>query len=71
MQVAVDEHSRYALVSIMEDETAESVTKNLIGYAARGKVKKRMLNDIGSGYKSKMIAEACQPLNAHPMFTKS
>ena len=28
MQVAVDDHSRYASVSIMEDETAESVTKH-------------------------------------------
>ena len=40
MHVAVDDHSRYASVSIMEDETAESVTKHLIEtyqqYAARG-----------------------------------
>ena len=28
--VAIDDHSRYASVSIMEDETAESVTKNFI-----------------------------------------
>ena len=63
MRVAVDDQSRYGLVSIMEDETAECVTKNLIEYAARGMVTKRVSNDNGSGYKSKMFAEACQPLN--------
>ena len=28
MHLAIDDHSRYASVSIMEDETAESVTKH-------------------------------------------
>ena len=40
MHVANDDHSRYASVSIMEDEKAESVTRNLIEtyqqYAAHG-----------------------------------
>ena len=63
MHLVVDDHSRHALVSIMEDETAKSVTKNLIEYAARGIVTERVLNDNGSGYKSKMFAEAGQPLN--------
>ena len=30
MHFAIDEHSLYASVSIMEDETAESVIKHLI-----------------------------------------
>ena len=30
IHVAVDDHSRYATASVMEDETAESVTKHLI-----------------------------------------
>ena len=63
MQVAVDDRSRYALVVIMEDETAKSVTKNIIEYATRGIDTKRVLNDDGSGYKSKMFAQDCQPLN--------
>ena len=29
MHVAIDDHARYALVIIMEDETADSVTKYL------------------------------------------
>ena len=29
MCVAVDDHSRYATVCVLEDETAESVTKHL------------------------------------------
>ena len=36
MHVATDDNSRYASASIMEYETAESVTKHLIEYAARG-----------------------------------
>lgn len=40
LHVAVDDHSRYASVSVMADETAESVTKHLIDtyqdYASRG-----------------------------------
>ena len=55
MQVAVDDHSRYASVSIMEDKSAESVTKHLIEtyqkYAIHGIVLKRILTDNGSGYK--------------------
>ena len=74
MHVAIDDHSRYASFSIMEDETAESVTKHLIEtyqqYAARGILIKRVLTDNGSGYKSKMFAEACQTLNVKHIFTK-
>ena len=74
MHVAIDDHSRYASVSIMENETAESVTKHLIEtyqqYAARGILIKRVLTDNGSGYKSKMFAEACQTLNVKHIFTK-
>ena len=40
MHVAVDDHSRYAAVSVLEDETAENVIKHLIetyrNYAFRG-----------------------------------
>ena len=53
MHVAVDDYSRYATVCVLEDETAESVTKHLIDtyhhYAARGIVIKRVLTDNGSG----------------------
>ena len=70
MHLAIDEHSLYALVSIMEDETAESVIKHLIEYAARGILIKRVLTDNGLGYKSKMFAEACQTINVKHIFTK-
>ena len=74
MHVAVDDHSRYATVSVIEDETAESVTQHLIEtyqhYASRGIVIKRMLIDNGSGYKSKMFAEACQTLDVKHVFTQ-
>ncbi len=74
MHVAVDDHSRYATVSIYEDETAESVTKHLIEtyqhYASRGIVIKRVLTDNGSGYKSKMFAEACEALTIKHSFTQ-
>ena len=53
--VAVDDHFRYASVSIMVDETEESITKHLIEYSARGIVIKRMQTDNGSGYKSKKV----------------
>ena len=56
MHMAVGDHSCYASASVMEDETAESITKLLIDY--------------GSGYKSKMFAEACQTLNVKHIFTK-
>ena len=53
MHGAIDDHSRYATVCVFEDETAESVTKNLTDkyhhYAARGIVMKRVLTDNGSG----------------------
>ena len=74
MHVAVDDHSRYASVSIFEDETAESVTKHLIAtyqhYAAQGIIIKRVLTDNGSGYKSKKFSEACATLNVKHVFTQ-
>ena len=74
MHVAIDDHPRYASVSIMEDETAESVTKHLIEtyqhYAAHGIHIKRVLTDNGLGYKSKMFSEACQTLKVKHIFTK-
>ena len=36
MHADIDDHLRYFSVSIMEDETSESVTKHLIEYAVRG-----------------------------------
>ena len=74
MHVAVDDHSRYATVSVLEDETTESVTQQLIEtyqhYASRGIVTKRVLTDNGSGYESKMFAEACQTLDVKHVFTQ-
>ena len=74
IHVAVDDHSRYATASVMEDETAESVTKHLIEtyqlYASKGIEVKRVLTDNGSGYRSKIFAEACQTLNVKHIFTK-
>ena len=74
MRVAVNDHSRYATVCVLEDETAESVTKHLTDayhrYAARGIVLKRVLTDNGSGYKSKRFGEACKTLNVKHVFTK-
>ena len=62
MPVAIDVHSRYATARVMEDETAESVTKHLLEtyqfYASKGIDVKRVLTDNGSGYKSKMFADA-------------
>ena len=53
MHVAIDDYSRYATLSVLEDETAESVTKHLIDtyhhYAASGIVMKRVLTDNVSG----------------------
>ena len=55
MHVAVDDHSHYATVSVMENETAESVVKHLIEtyyhYASKGIDLKRVLTDNGSGYR--------------------
>ena len=74
MQVAVDDHSRYATVSIFEDETAERVTKHLMEnyheYTSRGITIKRIMTDNESGYKSKMFAECCQTLGVRYPFTK-
>ena len=74
MHVAVDDHSRYATMSVMEDKTAESVTKHLIEtyqhYASIGIAVKRVLTDNGSGYRSKMFAETCRTLNVKHIFTK-
>lgn len=61
MHVAFDDHSRCALVCVLEDETAESVSKHLII---------RVLTDYGSRYKSKKFAEACKSLNVKRIFTK-
>ena len=73
MQVAVNDHSRYASVSIFDDEIAESVTQHLIDtynyYAFQGIVIKRVLTDIGSGYKFKKFADACDTLNLKHIFT--
>ena len=59
----------------MADETAESVTKHLIetcqDYASRCTKIKRILTDNGSGYRSKMFADACRTLNVKHLFTKS
>ena len=74
LHVAVDDHSRYASVSIFDDETAESVTRDLIDtynyYASQGIVLKRVLTDNGSGYKSKKFADACGTLNLKHIFTQ-
>ena len=69
MHLAVDDYSRYASVSIMADETAESVAKYLIEYAARGKVIQRVLTDNGSGKRSKKIKEAWETHNVKQGFT--
>ena len=72
MHVAVDDHSRYASDSIMEDETAESVTKHFIEtyqrYDARGIDIKRVLTNNGSGYNSKKFKQACETLNSKHVF---
>ena len=68
-----DDQSRYASVSIFDDETAESVTQHLINtyiyYASQGIVIKRVLTDNGTGYKSKKFADACDTLNLNHIFT--
>lgn len=73
MHVAVDDHSRYASMSVNEDETAECVTKHLIktcqDYASRGIKMKRILKDSDPGYRSKMFADACRILNVQHLFT--
>ena len=55
MHVVVDDHSRYATVRVKEDETAESVTKQLLQtyqiHASIDIVVKQALNDDGSGAK--------------------
>ena len=74
IHVAVDDHSRYATVSVFEDETAESVTQHLIDTynysASQGIVIKRVLTDTGSGFKSKKFADACDTLNLIHIFTQ-
>ena len=74
MQVAADDHSRYASVRIKKDETAESVTEHLIEtylqYAACGIVIKRVLTDNGSGYKSKQFKEAYETLKVKHVFSQ-
>ena len=65
--VAVDDYSRFASVSILVDETAARVTKNLKEtyqcYASISNVIKRVLTDTISWYRSKMFAEAWQTPN--------
>ena len=55
MHVVVDDHSRYATVRVKEDETTESVTKQLLEtyqlHASIGIVVKQSLTDDGSGAK--------------------
>lgn len=74
MHVAFDEHSRYASVSIFEDEIAESVTQHLIDtyqhYGSQGIVIKRVLTDNGSVYISKMFADACETSILMHVFTQ-
>ena len=59
MYLAVDDHSRYAIVRGLADETAESVTKHLIEiyqhYASKSIVVKRVLTDNGSGLQIKNV----------------
>ena len=69
MHVAIDDHSSYASVRIMDDETAESVTKHLMNYGVHGIVIKRVLTDNRSGYKSKKFSEARQTLNVKHIIT--
>ena len=51
MHVAVDDHSRYATASVMEDETAKSVIKHRIEtyqfYASKCIDVKRVITDNG------------------------
>ena len=72
MHVTVDDHALYAAGSVFEDETAESVTKHLIQthqhYNSNGIVKKRVLTDDGSGYRSKKFADACETLGMKHVF---
>ena len=74
MQVAVDDYSRYATESVLEDEIAESVTKHLIAtyqhYESKGIVVQLVLTDNGSGYRSKMFADSCQNLNLKQVCTQ-
>ena len=74
VHIAVDDHSRYATASVMEEEKAESVTKHLIEtyqfYATKGINVKRVLTENGSGYRSKFFAEACQTLKVKYILTK-
>ena len=57
MYVAVDDHSRNAIMRVLEDEIAESVTKHLIEtyqhYASKSIVVKRVFTDNGSGLQIK------------------
>lgn len=74
MHVALDDHSRYAIVSVLEDKTTESVTKHLIEsyqhYVPKRIGVKRVLTDNGSMYRSKMFAEAGQTLNVKYILAK-
>lgn len=74
MHVAIDDHSRYASESILVDETAECVTQHMIDTyqqnASQGILVNRVLTDYGSGYKSKIVVEACKTLSAKHVFTK-
>ena len=63
-----------ATESVLQDETAESVTKHLIDtyqhLAPKGIVTKRELTYNSSRYRSKMFAEACQTLNMKFIFAQ-
>ena len=60
--------------AVLEDETAESVTKRLIEiyqrYASKGIVVRRVLTHNGSGTVQKCLQRPAKKMNLKPIFTK-
>ena len=74
LHVAIDDHSRFAFVSLHPDEKIPSALDALLQalayYAAHGIKIQRLLTDRGSTYRSKLFAATCLQLGIKHRFTR-
>ena len=74
LHVAIDDHSRFAFVSLHPDEkipsALDALRQALAYYAAHGIKIQRLLTDRGSTYRSKLFAATCLQLGIKHRFTR-
>ena len=72
--VAVDDHSRVGQVEVLADEKAQTVTaflRRVVAWFRKRRIRiQSVLTDNGSGYRSKLFAEACAELGIRHLFTR-